>query len=138
MATGFEDTDDVKTIPSSISLKYDRPPNFQFAPQLLTDVVPPEGHNISRRWVIVGRADVIDEIISNGGDAIVISHQSWRGPHTRDLGRKNEVKLGDVIAERYVNHHAHGRTRYVAATIIKVDNDFTWRYPRRSSVSRPK
>lgn len=120
----------MKTIPSGISLNYDRPINFQFTPELLTDVEPPEGCNISRRWVVVGRDDVIDEIIRNGGDTVVVSHQVWRGPYTRGHGRENEVKLGEVIAERYVNHHVHGRTRYVAATVIKVENDFTQRRSR--------
>lgn len=121
----------MKMIPSGISLNYDRPINFQFVPELLADVEPSGEHNISRRWVVVGRANVIDEIIRRGGKTIVISHQVWRGSYTRGHGRKNEVKLGEVIAERYVDHHVHGRTRYVAATIIKVENDFTRRRPHR-------
>lgn len=121
----------MKMIPSGISLNYDRPINFQLAPELLADVESPEGRNISRRWVVVGRADVIEEIIRNGGDAVVASHQVWRGVHTRGHGRKNDVKLGEIIAERYVNHRQRGRIRYVAAIVIRVENDFTQGRARR-------
>lgn len=131
MGKRSEDADDVKTIPSGISLNYDRPINFQFVPELLVDVESPEGHDISRRWVVVGRADVIDEIIRRGGKTIVISNQLWRGPYTRGHGRENEVTLSEIIAERYVSHGAHGRTRYVAATVIKNKQDFTRRRPSR-------
>lgn len=129
----------MKTIPSYITLHYERSPTFQRAPELLRDVVLPEGTWVSRDWVVVGRADTIETIIENGGDTVIeIGSRRWSGDRARSpYGKTTRVTLVGIVGIRYVNHREHGRTHYLAASIKKFTEEekMAW-YRERRQLSR--
>lgn len=129
----------MRTIPSHITLHYERTPTFQRAPELLRDVMPPEGTRLSRDWVVVGRADVIETIIDNGGDTVIeIGSRRWPGDRDRSrYGKATRVTLVGIVGVRYVNHREHGRTRYLAASVKKSTEEekMAW-YRERQQLSR--
>lgn len=111
----------MKVIPSRITLNYDRPLHFQYTPEIIKDASPHDDFTVivTRNWVVVGRADVIEPLLDLGAPVNVMVGQRWRGSVKRGGGWWTEVTLGEIIAERYVNHVAHGRTRYVAVTVLR-------------------
>lgn len=110
---------------------------FQRAPELLTDVITPDGIHISRKWVIVGSAQDIERIIDAGGETTIEVGGSHR-PGQRDRRRydKVSVTLMGIVGIRYVNHREHGRTRYLAASVkseLSKENVKWHRAVRKSS-----
>lgn len=112
----------MRTIPSHITLHYERAPTFQRAPELLNDVVPLGGTRLSRDWVVVGRADVIEAIIDNGGETVIeVGGQQWPNVRRRTQHKsESRVTLVGIVGIRYVNHREHGRTRYLAASVKRA------------------
>lgn len=115
----------MRVIPSRITLHYGRLPTFQYAPELLRDVTLPGEKLISRAWVVVGRADVIEDIIENGGDTVIeVGGRRWTGDCERALhGKASRITLVGIVGIRYVNHRDHGRTRYLAASVKKFTTE---------------
>ena len=120
---------DLTVIPPRIKLSYHRPPNFQLLPEALDGVEAPEGHTVSKRWVIVCRAVVIEAIKARGGSTVITAGQDYIGPGSKG-GRPVDAVIGDIVAERYVNHRDYGLTRYVAALFLRPLTSSQPREPR--------
>lgn len=129
----------MKMIPSRITLHYGRSPGFQYAPELLSDVVVPNDVYVSRKWVIVGSAEDIERIISQGGETMIeVGGRRWPSDKSRpQYGKTYAIILVSIVGIRYVNHREHGRTRYLAASVkthISAER-MTW-YQTRSRTSQ--
>lgn len=130
----------MKTIPSRITLHYGRLPGFQYAPELLSDVVVPDDVYISHKWVIVGSAKDIEQIIAQGGETMIeVGGRRWPSDKSRPQhGKTYAITLVGIVGIRYVNHRDHPRTRYLAASVRRFTHEdrLMWYHNRPRSTTR--